>query len=94
MPEPTDAELADYGLRREDYEQDLDVVHFTEEMAISWDLFLAMSTQWRQGSGGPTGLDYNALPIVMKLYKIDDDEALFNDLRILEGETLRLFYKK
>lgn len=94
MPEPTDAELMDYGLRREDYEEDLDTLHFTEEMAQSWDVFLSMSTQWRQGSGGPTGLDYNALPIVMKFYKIERDEQLLNDLRILEGETLRLFYKK
>lgn len=94
MPEPTDAELADYGLRRSDYEADLEVVHFTEGMAKSWDLFLAMSTQWRQGAGGPTGLDYNVLPVLMNFYKIESDEQVINDLRVLEGETLRLFHKK
>nr|CAK6604888.1 tail length tape measure protein [Klebsiella phage vB_Kpl_K14PH164C1] len=57
-------------------------------------LFQAMQTQWRIGMNGPTGLDYNTLPLLFELYKIDNREAALLDLQILEGEYMKEIYKK
>lgn len=53
-------------------------------------MFIAMSTQWRIGMSGATGLDYNALPVVMKLGGIPakDRPAVFEDVRIMEDAAL------
>lgn len=70
------------------------MIYFDEQTAQSWQLFQAMQTQWRIGMNGPTGLDYNTLPLLFDLYKIDNREAALLDLQILEGEYLKEIYKK
>lgn len=52
--------------------------------------FVAMSTQWRSGMGGATGLDYNALPAVMRLIGIDEDQQqkTFDGVRVMEDAAL------
>lgn len=49
-----------------------------------------MSTQWRIGMAGPTGLDYNALPHVMRLSGVSraNQADVFADLRTLEDAAL------
>lgn len=94
--QPTDAELADYGLTREDYDnEEPEVLVFEESMMQSWDVFKAMQTQWRLlPMGGVMGLDYNVLPLLFRVYKIDDEEMAINDIRILEAEALKYMNKK
>lgn len=55
-----------------------------------------MSTQWRVGMAGATGLDYNALPAVLRLSEVQrkDWPAIFDDLRILEDAALALMRAK
>lgn len=54
-----------------------------------------MSTQWRYAPNGViTGLDYNTFPMVAKLYKIEDEEIAFEDLRVLERATLEIAHKQ
>lgn len=57
-------------------------------------VFESLSTQWRVGMAGPTGLDYAALPAVMDLLGIDDRAAVFDDLRILERAALEELTRK
>lgn len=59
-------------------------------------VFIAMSTQWRIGMAGPTGLDYAALPAVMDVVDIDQEarRAVFNDLRSMEEEALKWMHTK
>ena len=56
----------------------------------AWSLFCQVSTQWRVGMGGATGLDYGA--IYPLLDRIAQDAAewmdLFDDLQVLEGAAL------
>ena len=40
------------------------------------------------------GLDYNVLPMLFKVYKIDDEEMALNDIRIMEAEALKYMNKK
>lgn len=62
-------------------------------------LFLDASTQWRVASigGGLTGstlvrlgLDYAGLDALMRRRRIRD-EAIFDDVRLMEGAALRAF---
>ncbi|UWI82944.1 putative tape measure chaperone [Pseudomonas phage Motto] len=49
-----------------------------------------MGTQWRSAGMGAYGLDYNVLPMLFRIYKIDDEEAALNDLRIMESKALEM----
>lgn len=53
-------------------------------------VFVAMSTQWRTGMSGPTGLDYSAVPTVMRMQQVprQDWPDAFDALRVLEAEAL------
>lgn len=91
---PSDAELEDYGLTREDYEnQDPEILLFDASMYQSWEVFCAMQTQWRSAGAGAYGLDYNVLPMLFRIYKIDDEEMALNDIRVMEGEALKALRK-
>lgn len=59
-------------------------------------VFTAMSTQWRVGPGGPTGLDYSALSEVWRRMKTPpaDRDGVFEDLRILEDAALQEMRKE
>lgn len=58
--------------------------------------FIAMSTQWRTGAIGATGLDYGALPAVLRLRAIPKAEwpDLFEQLQIIESEALTIMSEK
>lgn len=53
-------------------------------------LFCQMGTQWRVGMGGPVGLDYAALPVVMDMAGIDAAARplLFEAVRVMENAAL------
>lgn len=55
-------------------------------------LFVELQTQWRIGPAGPTGLDYAAIPFALRLRGVPRAQhaAVFDDLRVMELETLRL----
>lgn len=59
--------------------------------AEAFSVFNSMSTQWRAGMSGATGLDYTSLPIVMDLEGIDADDRkqVFRDVRTMEQEALK-----
>ncbi|WP_256665314.1 DUF1799 domain-containing protein [Pseudomonas sp. SLFW] len=78
-----------FGLQLEDMQEE---VELWATNAQSFAVFEAMGTQWRMGMGGATGLDYQALPVVLDmagLRKRKDRAAIFADLRIMEREALR-----
>lgn len=54
------------------------------------DLFLRLQTQWRfSGMGSATGLDYNAVDVVMRRLRIEDgDGAIFAGLQVMEVAAL------
>lgn len=53
--------------------------------------FMVMGTQWRIGpSGQPSGLDYSALPAVLRLSEIPRSQwpDTFDALRVMESEAM------
>ena len=91
---PTEDELRDTGFVPEDYETDPLDLWPENEPAI--DLFSSISTQWRTGFSGPTGLDYNVLFSRMARMNLDDQthERLFQDIRVIEGEALSIINRR
>ena len=68
-------------------------VEIIEVWDINWDVFSifhSMSTQWRVGMGGCTGLDYSAIPVVAKMmgFKNKDIQHMFPDIQVMENEAL------
>ncbi len=53
-------------------------------------VFEDLLTQWRQGFGGPTGIDYKALPVVFDIRNIKstDREVIFNGLQVMEAAAI------
>jgi hypothetical protein len=52
--------------------------------------FMALSTQWRMGARSPVGLDYAAIPAVLRLRGIPRAEhaQLFADIQVMESAAL------
>lgn len=55
-------------------------------------VFIAMGTQWRVAMGGPIGLDYAALPTVMRFHRVPValQADTFDCVQILESEALKV----
>ena len=62
------------------------------ENEVALALFSSLSTQWRIGVAGPTGLDYNVLFTRMDRMGLSEEgyERLFQDIRVIEGEALAI----
>jgi hypothetical protein len=59
-------------------------------------VFIAMATQWRIGMAGATGLDYGALPVVMRMVGVPlaNRAEVFEQVRVMEDSALVLIRKK
>lgn len=55
-----------------------------------------MSTQWRTGMAGATGLDYVALPAVLRMTSVPRGEwpEVFESIRVLEDAALEVMRRK
>ena len=58
------------------------------------DMFLRLQTQWRTSMSGVIGLDYGAVEWVLRLYEVDDQRSMLEDLQVMEGAALALINKK
>lgn len=75
-------------MKLDDLEEDVELWAVNAE---AFSVFNSMSTQWRSGMGGATGLDYGVLPVVMDLEGVeaDDRQQVFRDVRTMEQEALK-----
>lgn len=87
-PGPSEADLAAFGLSLADIpDKDCEV------LADNWPafrLFNALSTQWRTGACGATGLDYTAIREVAGFLGIKKKQIaeIFPDLQVMEIEAI------
>tara|TARA_A100001201_G_scaffold128206_2_gene113146 strand:- start:5736 stop:5978 length:243 start_codon:yes stop_codon:yes gene_type:complete len=51
-------------------------------------MFLRLQTQWRVGSAGIVGLDYNAVRWMFELYGVSDPREMLDDLQIIEATVV------
>ena len=52
------------------------------------EMFLRCQTQWRTTMSGVLGLDYGAVAWVLKLYEVEDQRALLEDLQVMEAAAM------
>ncbi|MEE1869084.1 DUF1799 domain-containing protein [Pseudomonas sp. 119P] len=80
--------MAAIGLTPDDIEEE--EVEVWPDAWPAFCLFEALGTQWRLGQGGPSGLDYTAIPTTASMLGIKrrDLDDIFPDLRIMEHEAL------
>ena len=83
-----------YGLTLDDLGDT--AAHVWPENLPAVNAFIALSTQWRVGMAGATGLDYNVIPAVLRLQSIPraDWPEVFDGLRIMESEALEIMREK
>lgn len=87
--DPTDHELSQFGLTRADYEEDMAEIEMSDDMIESWEVFLAMRTQWNYAPNGALiGLNYNSFQTVANLYNVSCAKTAFEDLRVMENQAL------
>jgi hypothetical protein len=91
---PSAEELALIGITAEDVGP-LPDVEIWPENTRAVEVFVALSTQWRTGFSGATGLDYSVLPVVFDLHGLGKAkrQAVFPDLQIMERAALNIFNK-
>lgn len=91
---PSQAELDDTGFTAADYE--IDPVDLWPENETAINLFTSISTQWITSMSGHVGLNYLVLFARMDRMKLSDQEYewLFDDVRVIEAEALKIINKK
>lgn len=89
---PSDEELKAFCLTREDVEDTSDFEIWPENW-IPFLVFSEVSTQWRVGAGGATGLDYVAVKWVMDLMKIKKKYEVLRAIRAMESSALKTMNK-
>ncbi len=57
-------------------------------------MFLRLQTQWRMSMSGVLGLDYVAVEWMLRLYGVEDQRSMLEDLQVMEGAALTLINKK
>lgn len=80
-----DAAVLGVALPDQEPESDFEVL---EENWPAVEMFLRCQTQWRTSMGGVVGLDYSVLAWLLRLYEVEDQRALLEDLQIMEGAAL------
>ena len=89
---PSDEELKALYMTREDVEDTSDFEIWPENWA-PFLVFSEVSTQWRVGAGGATGLDYVAVKWVMDLMKIKKKYEVLRAIRTMESSALKTMNK-
>jgi hypothetical protein len=52
------------------------------------EMFLRAQTQWRTTMNGVLGLDYGAVAWLLRLYEVEDQRALLEDLQVMEAAAM------
>ena len=88
--------LAAIGLQMESTPAAEEEFHLWPENVATFNLWLAVQTQWRVGMNGRTGLDYSAVDVCMRLHQVRKKEQreMFVGLQAMEQATLDEWSKK
>ena len=84
-PSASKSDAAALGLKLSTLEDTVDIWIDNFDVFL---LFNAMSTQWRVGMTGATGLDYSVLPMIEQRLEIKSTKQNFDDLQIMEQEAM------
>lgn len=91
---PTAAALRGTGLKPSHYKEP--IVEVWPESWPAVELYVRYQTQWLQGPGGPSGLNYAILFADLDRSGIEgeDREDIMDGVRIIEAEVLKSIYQE
>lgn len=89
-PGATDEELAAVGMTRADVEDNTPTEIWPENLQ-PYEVFSRMRSQWHTGMGGPTGLNYQSLEVIMRRNHIPDEDYddVFDSVQVMEYAALK-----
>lgn len=69
---------------------DVEEFYLWPENLQAWKLFSSAQTQWHVGPGGPIGMNYQGVEVIMRKSRIKraDEGHLFQMIQAMEWETL------
>lgn len=53
-----------------------------------------VQTQWRTAMGGVVGLDYGAVAWVFRLYEVEDQRSMLEDLQLMEAAAMAVLSER
>ena len=91
---PTAAALRGTGLKPSHYKEP--IVEVWPESWPAVELYVRYQTQWLQGPGGPSGLNYAILFADLDRSGIEgeDREEIMDGVRVIEAEVLKSIYQE
>ena len=58
------------------------------------EMFLRCQTQWRTTAAGVCGLDYTAVLAVFRLYEVEDQPTVLENLQVMEAAAVKILNKE
>lgn len=94
-PPPTAAECAAFGITLQEATEGV-FAEVWPDNQLAVNVFVDMMTQWRSAGFGATGLDYSALPIVLRMNGVAEDQesSVFQDVRVMEDAALNIMLQQ
>jgi ABC-type thiamine transport system substrate-binding protein len=83
----TQADAAVFGLALPELETD-DNCEIWEENWSVVEMFLRVETQWRTTMNGVLGLDYGAVAWILRLYEVENQRSMLEDLQVMEAAAM------
>lgn len=68
-----------------------------EVMPDAWpvvQMFLRCQTQWRTTMNGLLGLDYGAVAWLLRLYEVEDQRSMLEDLQVMEAAVMAVLSRE
>jgi len=86
-------DLEPFGLTQADLEKDVFVWSDCWESVM---VFHSLSSQWRMGFSGASGLDYSSLPFMFKIKNIPEEKQaeIFADIQVMEVAAIQQMREK
>ena len=56
-------------------------------------MFARLQTQWRTTMSGVSGLDYTAVLAMLRLYEVEEPQAMLEDLQVMEVQAIKILNK-
>lgn len=78
------------GMPRPDAPPTPDAYELWPDLYLSVLVASRLLSQWHTGPGGPIGLRYESLPVVLRMLRVpeDDEPVIFEDVRAVERAWL------
>jgi hypothetical protein len=65
-----------------------------EENWQAIEMFMRCQTQWRTTMSGVLGLDYGAVAWILRLYEVEDQRSMLEDLQVMEAAAMTVLNER